>query len=238
MATQQIRVEWDLDLPNSFLVDHSTSDGNTRAAVYDGPDKIFLQIGADGREVAGPLTEDDMADGRPQPADCVERFEVDCATNPLVCQLRGPVIDELEEEYTGETVHPGSPDIDGYPQFSYGTPLMPGDIYNGKSMQVVDGTIQIDRWTVPQKLIDRDALLTWDQIRAKRNEMLEQCDMRTGTDMPTDILDAWKAYRVKLRDFPATMLANNVEPTIAYYMFPESPDDIKAKNAVSGGAAI
>ena len=56
MATQQIRVEYDLALPNSFLVDHGTSDGNTRTAVYDGPDKIYLQLGADGREVCGPLT--------------------------------------------------------------------------------------------------------------------------------------------------------------------------------------
>ena len=68
--------------------------------------------------------------------------------------------------------------------------------------------------------------------------MLGQCDMRMGTDMPTDILDAWKEYRVKLRDFPATLLANNVEPTIAYYIFPESPDDIKAKKSVNGGAVI
>ena len=98
MATQQIRVEYDLALPNSFLVDHGTSDGNTRTSVYDGPDKIYLQIGADGREVAGPLTEDDIADGRPMPGDCVDWFEVDCATNPLICQLRGPVIDELAED--------------------------------------------------------------------------------------------------------------------------------------------
>ena len=74
MATQTIRVEYDLALPNEFLVDHEQTDGNTRTAVYNGPDKIYLQIGADGREVAGPLTEDTILDGRPMPADCVEWF--------------------------------------------------------------------------------------------------------------------------------------------------------------------
>ena len=231
MASQQIRVEYDLALPNEFLVDHSTSDGNTRTAVYDGPDKIYLQIGADGREVSGPLTEDDIADGRPMPADCVDWLEVDCATNPLVCQLRGPVVDELEEEYTGETVHPQSPDIDGYPQFSYGTPIMPGDIYKKDSLRVVDGEIEFQRYTVSEKLIDQEDDYTWDDIRKKRNEMLANCDMRTAGDLPADLLEQWKAYRVKLRNFPSTMQDNNVPPNIAYYMFPEDPDMVNGNTA-------
>tara|TARA_A100001234_G_scaffold201476_1_gene194193 strand:+ start:2511 stop:3200 length:690 start_codon:yes stop_codon:yes gene_type:complete len=224
MASQQIRVEYDLALPNSFLVDHDTTDGNTRTAVYDGPDKIYLQIGADGREVAGPLTEDDILDGRPMPADCVDWLEVDCATNPLVCQLRGPVVDELEEEYTGETVHPGSPDIDGYPQFSYGTPIMPNDLYNKESLRVVDGEITIDRYTVPQKLLDRDEELTWEEIRQKRNEALSNTDSKAADDMPAALLQEWKTYRQKLRDFPATMEAAGVTPSVAFYMFPQEPE--------------
>lgn len=223
MASQQIRVEYDLALPNKFLVDHDIDAGRTRTAVYDGPDKIYLQIGADGTEVAGPLTEDDILDGRVMPADCVDWFEVDCATNPLICQLRGPVVNELEEEYTGETVHPQSPMIDGYPQFSYGTPIMPGDIYDSHSVRVIDGEIQVDRFSVSKKIVDRDFDLTWEMLRAKRNAMLESCDSRTSTDMPADLLETWKVYRQKLRDFPVVMQANNVPPNIAYYMFPEQP---------------
>mgnify|MGYP001159407745 FL=1 len=224
MASQQIRVEYDLALPNSFLVDHATTDGKTRTAVYDGPDKIYLQIGADGREVAGPLTEDDILDGRPMPADCVDWFEVDCATNPLVCQLRGPVVDELEEEYTGETVHPGSPDIDGYPQFSYGTPIMPNDLYNKESVRVVKGEITMDRYTVAQKLLDRDDELTWEEIRQKRNDALSNSDSKSADDMPAALLQEWKTYRQKLRDFPATMEAAGVTPSVAFYMFPVEPE--------------
>jgi len=223
MATQQIRVEYDLALPNEFLVDHDTSDGNTRQAVYDGPDKIYLQIGADGTEVAGPLTEDDIADGRPMPADCVDWLEVDCATNPLICQLRGPVVNELEEEYTGETVHPQSPEVDGYPQFSYGTPIMPEDIYDKMRLTVTDGEISVHRYTVAEKLLDRETLLTWDEIRTKRNEALEGSDSRQASDMPAALQEEWRVYRQRLRDLPATLEAAGVPPSIAYYMFPEAP---------------
>lgn len=224
MASQQIRVEYDLALPNSFLVDHATTDGKKRTAVYDGPDKVYLQIGSDGKEVAGPLTEDDILDGRPMPADCVDWFEVDCATDPLVCQLRGPVVDELEEEYTGETVHPGSPVIAGYPQFSYGTPIMPADLYNKNSLKVVDGAVTLDRYTVPQKLLDRETELTWEEIRQKRNDALSACDGKTVDDMPAALLKEWKDYRQQLRDFPATMEAAGVSASIAFYMFPQEPE--------------
>ena len=225
MATRQIRVEYDLALPNDFLVDHEQTDGNTRTATYNGPDKIYLQIGEDGTEKHGPLTEDDIADGRPMPEDVVDWFEVDCATNPLVCELRGPVVDELQEEYTANVVHAATPEVDGYPQFYYSTPLMPADIYDKQSLRVVDGEITLDKWTVVQKLLDRDEDLTWDDIRRKRNDMLEQCDMRTTSDMPSSMLEEWKAYRVKLRDFPATMQAAGVTPNWAFYMFPLSPTD-------------
>ncbi len=233
MATQQIRVEYDLALPNSFLVDHGTSDGNTRTAVYDGPDKIYLQLGADGREVCGPLTEDDIADGRPMPADCVDWYEVDCATNPLICQLRGPVVNELEEEYTGETVHPGSPVVEGYPQFSYGTPIMPEDIYHKHSVRLVDGELTVHRYTATEKLLDRSSDLTWDDIRQKRNESLEGCDSRQASDMPAALAEEWRVYRQRLRDLPSTLEAAGVSPNIAFYMFPEAPGSATPTNGAS-----
>ena len=79
MATKIISQGWQLSLPNDFLTDHSFSDGKQRDQTYDGPDKIFLQINAEGKEVYGPLTEDDIADGRPKPLDVVQWYEVDCA---------------------------------------------------------------------------------------------------------------------------------------------------------------
>jgi hypothetical protein len=236
MATEIIHVEYELPLPNNFLVDHSFSEGNTRTSAYDGPDKIYLQIGEDGTEKYGPLIEDDILDGRPMPEDVVEWFEVDCTTNPLICQLRGQPINELEEQYTGEVVHEQSPEIDGFPKFTYQTPLMPGDIYDKYSVKVVDGELTIKTWTVIQKLLDRDTDLTWDDIRRHRDGHLQGTDGRVTEDMPQTLKDAWKEYRQKLRDFPEIMQSNGVPPNIAYYMFPENPDAIK--EPTNGGLTI
>ena len=224
MATN-ISVEYDLPLPNDYMVDHAFTDGKTRKSTYDGPDKIWLQIGADGTEKAGPLNEDDILDGRPMPADVVEWYEVDCATNPLICQLRGMPIDEKEEDYTDSATCSITPAVSGYPQCTYGTPLMPGDIYDRDSVKVVGGTVTIQPFTAIGKLLDRETDLTWDDIRKHRNNALQACDGKVTEDMPTDLKDKWKTYRQKLRDFPATMAGASVTPNGAYYMMPLSPDD-------------
>ena len=219
-----ISVEFDLSLPNSFLVDHSQTEGKTRKFTYHGPDKIYLQLGEDGTEKHGPLSEEDIDDGRPIPADVVDWYEVDCSTNPLICQLRGPIIDELQEERDGEEVpHPGSPLIEGYPQLKYQLPLMPDDIYDRRSVKLVDGTLTVREWAVAEKLLDKQEFLTWDDVRKHRNQLLEGSDSRVTTDMPTELQDAWKAYRQKLRDLPAVMEAAGVEPSVAFYMFPDQP---------------
>jgi hypothetical protein len=225
MATRQISVEYDLLLPNDFLIDHSTSEGKTRKTTYHGPDKLYLQIGEDGSEVHGPLTEDNIMDGRPMPADVVEWFEVDCTENPLLCQLRGPIDNSKQEEYTGTVLLSSkTPEVEGYPQFSYSTPLMPADIYAKYSIKVVDGEVQIPRFTVTEKLLDRPTDLTWEEIRRKRDDVLSATDGKVTEDMPEDLKNEWKTYRQLLRDLPATLQAAGVEPNWAFYMFPDSPD--------------
>ncbi len=225
-----ISVEFDLELPNEFLVDHSTTEGKTRKFTYHGPDKIWLQIGEDGRESHGPLTAEDIADGRPVPADVVEWHEVDCSKNPLICQLRGPVVNELQESRNDldAVIHPGSPKIEGYPQFSYQVPLIPDDIYNRYSVKLVDGELVVDRWTVEKKLLDKEEFLTWDDIRDHRNRLLDGSDGKVTEDMPEDLKQQWKEYRQKLRDLPDIMQSNGVEPSIAFYMFPENPTPVRA----------
>lgn len=229
MATTQISVEYDLLLPNDFLIDHDTSEGKTRKTTYHGPDKLYLQIGEDGSEVHGPLTEDNILDGRPMPADVVEWFEVDCTENPLVCQLRGPVNNDMQEEYTGEVlVSSKTPYIEGYPQFKYSTPLMPADIYAKYEIRVENGEVIIPRFTATQKLLDRDTDLTWDDIRRKRDDALSATDGKVTEDMPENLKETWKTYRQLLRDMPTTLESAGVEPNWAFYMFPDSPDALKA----------
>lgn len=221
-----ISVNYELPLPNEFLVDHSQSQGKTRTCTYDGPDKIYLHIGEDGCENHGPVTAEDLADGRPIPADST-LFEVDCTTYPLICQLRGPIIPQTQESRGQENVpHPHSPVIEGYPQFKYALPLFPEDIYNRYSVKVINGQPTLQVWTATQKLLDRDDPMTWDDIRDHRNKMLTNSDAQIAEDMPENVKTVWKIYRQKLRDLPSVMQANNVPPSIAYYMFPNTPDTI------------
>jgi hypothetical protein len=219
-----ISMNYELPLPNDFLVDHSQSEGKTRTATYHGPDKIYLYIGEDGKENHGPVTAEDLADGRPCPADAT-LFEVDCTQYPLICQLRAPIIPDLQESRDGiEVPHPDSPVIEGYPQFKYQLPIMPDDLYNRWSVRVVDGVPTIHAFTAIEKLLDKTEPLTWDDIRKHRDKMLSNSDSQLAIDMPEALQDKWKEYRQKLRDLPAVMQENNVPPSIAYYMFPSTPD--------------
>lgn len=218
-----ISVPYKLPLPNDFLVDHSQSEGKTQDAVYHGPDKLYLQLNKDThREAYGPLTAEDLADGRPVPADCY-LYEVDCAEYPLICQLRGPIVSELQEDYTTEVIHPESPVIDGYPQFAYQTPLKPEDIYDRFTVRVEDGELKIDTFSVPQKLGDRSVNRTWDDVRAHRDNLLEESDGQIPVDAPESLQEEFRVYRQRLRELPAKMQENNVPPHIAYYMFPVHP---------------
>ena len=227
MATEIISHDWNMPVPNDFLRDHSYSEGKTRAVTYDGPDKIWLQIGADGTEVHGPLTEDDMADGRPIPADVTQMFEVDCTEYPLICQLRGPVIDEKEEsrDMEDDVAHPDCPDMtaQGYRQLKYNQRLFIEDLYDGASVRIVDGAPTVHAFSVNEKLIGRADDLTWDEIRDHRNGILSGSDGQIAEDMPEDMKTIWKAYRQKLRDLPAELAAAGVSPNMAYYMFPDVP---------------
>lgn len=222
-----ISITYDLPLPNEYLVDHSFSEGKTRETTYNGPDKIYLQMNKEThKEMYGPLTIEDLSDGRPIPIDCY-LLEVDALEHTLICQLRGPIVNELQEDFTGSVPHPQSPVIEGYPQYTYGVPLKPQDIFNRFSVRVENGQLKIDAFTVPQRLADRNTLVDWIDLREKRDKELELSDGQVAPDMPQDVRDDFLAYRQLLRDFPAVMEANNVPAHIAYYMFPEHPHSKK-----------
>lgn len=228
-----VEFEWTLNLPNEYMVDHSFTDGNTRTCEYDGPDKIYLIIDNEtGAEAYGPITELEKSDGRPVPADC-RYVEVDCISNPLICQLRGPVIDEMEEDYTGEAFPPGYTAIDGYRPFYYQTPLRPIDVYDSESIRVDENdNITIQARSIPWAVMGGgDRVPTYDDVRAKRKQLIKNSDSEVTDDMPQALKDKWNDYRQRLRDWPNVMEENNVPGWLAYNMEPidpgseEEPDD-------------
>lgn len=213
-------------LPNEFMVDHSFSQGKYREYTYWGPEKIYLQISReDNKEKYGPLTEKDKADGRPIPLDCY-LFEINVHDYPLIMQLRAPVVNENQEIHDGDVIyHPLSPDIEGYTRLSYQLPLLPDDIYNKSSLEIIDNIPVVKHFTVIQKILGSNRLeeYTWDEIRKQRDAMLDSSDGSVAEDMPDALKNEFKTYRQRLRDLPAIMQANNVSPTIAKFMFPDHP---------------
>lgn len=211
-------------LPNEYLVDHSFSQGKTRKYTYWGPDVLFLQISKETqKEAYGPLTEDDLKDGRPIPLDCY-LFKITAEEYPLIMQLRAPIIDEKQEPRNlSQAPHPWSPEIEGYRRFTYSTPIMPDDIFNKLSVEIVNDIPTIKHFSVNEKLIGREGEVTWDDIRKQRNSMLEGSDGQIAEDMPEYLKQEFKQYRQLLRDFPDVMKANNVPPIIARLMLPDHP---------------
>ena len=245
-----ISVEYEYNLPNEFLVDHSQSMGKKRKTTYDGPEKIFLIVDNEtNKEDFGPVTPEDLADGRPLPQGC-RYIEVDCVTNPLICQLRGPVIDEMEDEIDESVIefHPDSPDLAGYRRIRRPFPVTPKDVYDKYNL-IIDSNdnITLRIKSVKDVLFGAGAfnrmpegwLPDWPFVRAQRDRELLKTDGKISDDMPEALKQKWRDYRQLLRDLPAVMQANNVPAHIALLMFPDDPDnEILPQDDPYGGAPV
>lgn len=218
-----IQFNYTYNVPNELCVDHTFTDGNTRTAQYDGPDKLFFIVNnATNREELGPITEIEKNDGRPIPDGC-RYVEIDCTEHPELCQLRGPVVDEMEEDHTGEATPTGATKITGYAGFTYQTPVLPYQFLHDDAVTFAeDGTP-----TIPVKEprdyimgVDVGRDITWDDVRAKRNQFLKNSDSEITDDMPAALRTEWETYRQRLRDWPTVMQNANVPPIMAYYMEP------------------
>lgn len=258
MATEIIRVEFDLPLPDEYMVDHNRAQNKSRKYTYHGPDKIYLQIGADGYEKYGPLTEDDKADGRPMPRDVVDFFEVDCRVYPLICQLRGPIVNESQEfsgpilpdnktanPQTGEAAgaivpHPQSPVIAGFEQYKYSLPILPKFVWDPLTVRVVDGVPTTRMFTVNEVVLGEanDDWFSVEDIRESRNSMLASSDGQISSDMPASMISAWTDYRQNLRDWPSLVETHGIPPAIAAKMQPLSPDATRSSYSSMTDAQI
>jgi len=220
-----IEFEYEFTLPNQYCVDHEQTDGNKRTAVYDGPDKIYLIINNEtGFEEMGPLNELEYLEDRPLPEGC-RYVEVDALTHPVVCQLRAPIIDEAEEDYTGTASVPGIPTIEGYMPFDYQTPLLPRDVYDPLAVHVDENNnITLRKKTVCDALFGIDCPMpTYADVRRKRDQFIKNSDSEITEDMPADLKAMWQEYRQRVRDWPNVMEAQGVPPQFALCMEPIDP---------------
>ena len=69
---------------------------------------------------------------------------------------------------------------------------------------VPDDTTTEDTY-VNSAVVKRPAATTseiWAEVRRQRDTLLQDCDWRASSDLT--LTDAWKAYRIALRNLPAT----------------------------------
>jgi hypothetical protein len=216
-----IQFNYTYNVPNELCVDHTFTDGKTRTAQYDGPDKLFFIVNnTTGREELGPVTEIEKRDGRPVPDGC-RYVEIDATEYPELCQLRGPILDEMEEDHTGSATPSGVTHVTGYAPFTYQTPILPYQFLHDELVTFAeDGTptipVKEPRDFIMGTDIGRD--ITWDDVRAKRNQFLKNSDSEVTDDMPSVLRNQWLDYRQRLRDWPAAMQAAGNSPIMAYNM--------------------
>jgi hypothetical protein len=72
-------------------------------------------------------------------------------------------------------------------------------------VDVSDDTTDADTWVDGAVVKYIEPVLTWYDLRSKRNSLLDSSDWTQGFDSPLsdEVKDAWTVYRQSLRDLPA-----------------------------------
>ena len=168
--------------------------GKTATWTYDGHDKIYAFFHKeDGKYTGRYLTPDDNGAEVPTPLDQY-KFEINAEENPLLCCILGA--DELKD-YAFLPQHEEELPCGGV----YARPLAPPpDHTYDQSELVYDPDLNDVATPYPWK----KPHITWDDIRAHRNQMLVNSDNSLVDDMPASVKEEWENYRQALRDLPQT----------------------------------
>jgi hypothetical protein len=103
-----------------------------------------------------------------------------------------------------------SPTTKGFYDTDFGYPSLPQDIIEitkEQHQQFLHGMNMQNKELVLSEgnlvLQDRVVVITWEQIKSRRNNLLTSSDYTQMADWPGD-KTAWAAYRQALRDLPQT----------------------------------
>lgn len=104
-----------------------------------------------------------------------------------------------------------SPSTEGFYDSDFGYTTLPDDIieltddqyhYFLYNMNTNNMMIELTEDGVPT-LVNRPVIITWTDIRAKRDALLASSDYTQANDWPGDA-ELWRVYRQQLRDIPQT----------------------------------
>lgn len=198
------------DMPDAYL--HQTSALNkTGTWTYKGPRYMWIFADAETKKVISRFhyTEADNGADVPQPNGQI-KILVDANVNPDIASLLHNEWDYGVDlpQYTEEL-----PDGSFY---GHSDPQAPDHTYELTEIQYdveTSSFIKPYAWKQPH--------VTWAELLVWRNTALENTDSKMRT-CPAEKLEAWQAYRQKLRDIPAVF--EGVDPWKV--PFPQDPDAV------------
>ena len=232
----KLNIKMTYPVPDEYL-SQSMAAGNTATLDYLGPDTIWVDVFKDG-EYKGkwthlPIKTNYLDDGDlegededqtvaiealPVPLDS-KRIKIDCTKDTHICSLfaqphctgdaRGSYdkLPQVQDKLADGTVYYERPRNDSIP---------PDHVWNRDECTYDFDTKEWD-------LVLLKTWTSWEEIRAGRNIMLDESDVKTLLpDGPEK--DRWEAWRQELRDVPQTYAAAKPH-TIPTPVSPEDEDN-------------
>lgn len=187
----KIDITFTYNVPDDYLA-QTNIEGKTETWTYNGHDVIYAFFSKEtGRYMYRFLTDAENGAEVPTPLDQY-KVTINAAEEPLLATLLGAdeirdyaELPQLEEELPDGSVYKRPAIIP--PDHAYEISEI---TYNGSSFE------KPFPWKKPH--------MTWDEIRANRNGILQATDSRVLPDMPASLVAQWEEYRQKLRDLPQT----------------------------------
>lgn len=183
------------DIADDYLYQTNTL-GKTAVWTYRGPDKIWVFVNKETLKPASNrwLTEEEDGATYPTPLDEI-KVEIDCNENPLLAALWHAGQEEERTDYTQlpqyfEDMPDGT---------TYQRPLHPAPDH---TYELLELEFDVESGEFKKPYPWKKPHVTWDDIRAIRNTLLENSDQNLASDTPASVREKVEAYKQALRDIP------------------------------------
>jgi hypothetical protein len=186
---ERITFEFEYAVPDEYL-SQSMSKGLKAKWTYSGPKTLYVFVKQDTHKLEGKFHYHDGDDGHLIPTPPGEvKIAIDPTKEPLVASIIYNDLDYGTLPHTEEALPNGK---------TYGAPIPtpPDHCYEISEIEWDPVAGKFKPLTVL-----KDPHMTWDGIKASRNNQLKWSDMKVRTCNPAEV-KAWEDFRQELRDLP------------------------------------
>jgi hypothetical protein len=224
-GNEEIEITFTYRIPDEWR-GNTFDKGITGTWKYHGPRWLAFQIDINTGRENGWCLLSDREHERPLALDSV-RILLDATAsdeNALIAEICNDTGNRAEVDFRTlrqwKETHKAP---EGYESIWEPLEVCPRDIYDEFNI-----TYDFDThcFNIPLKDLELEGWnpdITWDDIRALRTRMLQNCDNKLAPDMPEAAQAPWRAYRQLLRDLPTALAA--FPAPVAAHMFPREPAD-------------